>query len=133
VLIQVRDRLLARRPMRIEAISIGQIDVQPSVIVVVEKSQSASLGFNNEPFSVDASPDIRDVQSGLLSNIHKLNRRRRGLRCRGFYGQRILPLPKWSRKSIRECAAEHEKRRSKETASRKDHRWPRLRSEEHTS
>jgi hypothetical protein len=62
VLVQMRGRLLARRPMRIEAISIGQVDVQPSVIVVVEeRPDSASLGLNDEPLAVDAAPHIGDV------------------------------------------------------------------------
>ena len=75
VLVQVRDRRFSGRPMRIEPISIREVDVQPSVIVVVEKGQSASLGLNDGPFVVYAAPHVGDGQPGLLSHIDKLDRR----------------------------------------------------------
>ena len=46
--------------MRIEPVSVGEIDVQPSVMVIIEKSQSASLGLNDGTFVVDAAPHIGD-------------------------------------------------------------------------
>ena len=110
VLVQVRDRFLSSRPMRIEAISIAEVDVEPAVMVVVEKGQSASLGFNDDPLAVYTAPHVGDVQPGLLSHIEKLNRKRSGLRCSGLHDERILPFRKWSRQSVGECAAEHDER-----------------------
>jgi hypothetical protein len=96
--------------MRIEAIPVSQIDIQPSVIVVVEESQPASLGFNDEPFVIDAAPYIGDGQPGLLRYIDKLDWRVSRLLYSGFQNNGILPFPEWRRKCVDERAAEHQKR-----------------------
>ena len=67
VLVKVRGRRFSRRPMRIQPISIGKVDVQPSIIVVVEKGQSASLGLDDGSFVVDAAPHVGAGQPGLAA------------------------------------------------------------------
>ena len=110
VLVQMRGRRFSRRPMRIEPISIREVDVQPSVMVVVEKGQSASLGLDDGPFVVYAAPHVGAGQPGLLSHIHKLDRRRCRSRDCGFHQTRVSPFPQGSGKSLCQRAAEHEER-----------------------
>src|SRR5277367_3886448 len=78
VLVQTRSWSLSGRPMRVQPISIGQINVQPSIMVVIEKGKSASFGLDDRPFVVNAAPHIRNRKPCLLGHIHKLDRRYRG-------------------------------------------------------
>ena len=70
VLVQMRNRRLARRPMGIEPIPIRKVDVQPAVVVVVKKSQSASLGLNDGP-SCDRRRPTRWGWSARLAEPHR--------------------------------------------------------------
>ena len=75
-------RRFAGRPVRIEAAAVGEIDVEPSVVVVVEKGDAAALGLDDDALVFDAAPDIRNVQAGLLCHIDELDGRRwRGGDC----------------------------------------------------
>src|SRR6185437_4212297 len=48
VLVKMCRGNLPRRPVCIQPVAVSQIDVQPSVVVVVEESNAAALGFDNE-------------------------------------------------------------------------------------
>ncbi len=61
--------------MRIQPISIGEIDVQPSIMVIVEKRQPASFGLNDGSFVIYTAPHVGTGQPGFLRHIHKLHRR----------------------------------------------------------
>src|SRR5580698_11016717 len=106
----MRGRSFPRCPICVEPISIREIDVQPSVVVIVEKGQSASLSLDDGPFVVDAAPHVGAVQPGLLGHVYKLDGRRCGVRYCGFYEGRISPFPEWGRENVCQCAAEHEQR-----------------------
>src|SRR5712691_8637963 len=58
VLVKMRGGSFAGWPVGIEAGSVGEIDVEPVVIVVIEKSQSAALRFDDVFFVIGAAPDI---------------------------------------------------------------------------
>src|SRR6266704_1847201 len=60
-------------PVGIEASSIGEIDVQPAVMVVVEKGKAAALGFNNVFFVIEAAPNIGGGQAGFASDVDELD------------------------------------------------------------
>ena len=47
--------------------SIGQVDVQPAVVVVVEKGEAAAFGFNDVPLVVDAAPHVGSVEPGFCA------------------------------------------------------------------
>ena len=47
VLVKMRCRCFPGRPVRVEPGSVGQINVKPSVVVVIEKSQAAAFGFDD--------------------------------------------------------------------------------------
>src|SRR5271157_2416581 len=106
----MRCRRFPGRPVRIEPVAVREVDVQPSVLVVVEKGQSAALGLNDDPLVVDAAPHVGDGQAGLLSHIDKLDGRWRGIRHRSLQEGLIFPFPEWSCKSVGECTAEYEER-----------------------
>ena len=96
--------------MRIEPVAIGEIDVQPAVVVVVEEGQSASLGLDDDPLVIDAAPHVGDGQPCLLRHVDILDRRVVGLDTAASHQGRVSPFPKRSRKSVGQCAAEHEER-----------------------
>ena len=124
VFVEMRRRRFSWRPMRIEPISVGEVDVQPSVIVVIEKGQSASLGLDDGPFVVDAAPHV-GACSARLAGATSTNWTPDGVGfddCR-FDDERFFPFPQRSGKCIRQRTAEHEERGPKEAPSREDHRW----------
>src|SRR5580704_9328288 len=97
-------------PIRIETASVGDVDVEPSVVVVVEESESASFGLDDGTLMIYAAPHVWNVQSSLLSYVHKLHAGWGGIRFCGFDGDWISPVPEGSCKCIRQRTAKHEKR-----------------------
>ena len=76
IFVQMRSGGFAGGPVGIEARSVGEIDVQPTVKVIIEKSEAAALGFNDVFLVIGAAPDIGNGQAGLASYVDELNRRR---------------------------------------------------------
>ena len=103
----MRGRCFSGGPTRIEPVSIGEVDVEPSVVVVVEEGQSAPFGLNDGALVVDTAPHIGDIQSGLLGHIHKLHGKRRGIRNRRFHQDWISPLPEWGCERVRQRTTQH--------------------------
>src|SRR5579871_3349502 len=100
-------RLLAGRPMLIETVSIGQIDVEPSIVVIVEEGNSAALGLKDDSLAVHASPDIWAGESGLRCYVDELNRR--GRRCGDRSMHRVLsPFPQRGCENVEKSAAKGE-------------------------
>ena len=72
VLVQMRGRSLARRPVGVEARAIGEIDVEPAVVVVIEEGQAAAFGFNDVALVIDAAPDVGSIQSGFAGYVDEM-------------------------------------------------------------
>src|SRR5579863_5869064 len=103
-------RLFSGRPVRIEAVSVGEIDVEPSVIVIVKKGNAAAFCLDNDSFLIDASPDIGNVQASLLCNIDELNRRRWRSRYCSLKLRSSIPCPERSRQPVKQRSAKYEQR-----------------------
>src|SRR5208282_1498066 len=73
VVIELGGRRLAWRPGRVQPSSIGEINVNPAVLIVIEEGDTASLGLNDVTLAVDTTPDIRTVEAGLTGHVHKLH------------------------------------------------------------
>ena len=58
IFVEMRGRLFAGFPIRVEARAVGQINVEPAVVVVVEKGEAAAFGFDDVVFVIDAAPDV---------------------------------------------------------------------------
>ena len=56
--------------MGVQARAVAQVNVQPAVIVVIEKSKAAALGFDDERLVFDATPHIGNSQSRLPSYVY---------------------------------------------------------------
>ena len=83
--------------MGIELSSVGEIDVQPAVIVVIEEGQPAALGFNDVALVIGASPDVWNIEAGFAGDVYELNRRGRKWARKGrVEDRRIPPFPEWS-------------------------------------
>ena len=63
------------RPWLAEAGAVRQIDVEPSVVIVVKESDAAAFGFNDVTLVVGISPNIRTVESRFASDVDELHRR----------------------------------------------------------
>src|ERR1700758_2076415 len=105
----MRGGLLPRSPVRVEPASIGEIDVEPSVIVIIKEGDAAAFRLDDDSFLVDASPDIGDVQARLLCYIDKLNRRVRRSRHGRFNVRNTIPFPERSGQRVQQSTAKHEK------------------------
>ena len=92
--------------MRIEPIAIGEIDVEPAIVVVVEKGDPASFGLDDETFVLDPAPDVGNMQAGLAGHIEILDRGRSCGSVCGFNDDRMPPFPNGSRDHVKESAAE---------------------------
>ena len=80
-------------PLRVEAIAVGEVDVEPAVVVVVEEGEAAAFGFDDVAFVVDAAPDVGSGQAGLLRHVDELDRRLEdSVRFRGLQEAGIFPL-----------------------------------------
>jgi len=108
VFVEVRSWRFSGGPVGVEAVAVGEVNIEPAVIVVVEECEAAAFGFNNGSLVVDAAPDVRDGQAGLLCYIDKLDWAGDG----GFDKRWIFPFPEWGGKSLKQSAAEQEKGRA---------------------
>src|SRR5262249_35161156 len=59
---QVGRRCGSGRPVRIEARAVREIDVEPTVIVVVKECEAASLGLDDVAFAINAAPHVGNIQ-----------------------------------------------------------------------
>ena len=48
VLVEMRSGRFSGLPMGVELSAVGEVDVEPAVVVVIEKGQAASLGFDDD-------------------------------------------------------------------------------------
>ena len=63
VLEEMRGGLFSGGPVRVEPASIGEIDVEPSIIVIVKEGDAAAFRLDDDALLVDASPDIGEYSS----------------------------------------------------------------------
>src|SRR6516164_7532915 len=64
------------RPSLPQPRTVGQVDVQPTVVVVVKEGDAASFGFNDVAFAIACAPNVGSVESSLLRHVYKLDCRR---------------------------------------------------------
>src|SRR5579859_1991121 len=61
IFVQMRGGSFAWRPIFVEAGSVCQINIEPAVVVVIEKSQATAFGFDDVLFVIDSAPDVRGI------------------------------------------------------------------------
>ena len=69
VFVEMRSRRLAGRPVGVEARAVGEINVEPAVVVVIEKGQAAALGFDDVALVIDRAPDVGSIQAGFVGHV----------------------------------------------------------------
>src|SRR5579872_1805135 len=121
VLVEMGCRLFAGGPVFIDPIPIGEVDVEPTVVVVIKKSDATALRLDDDAFVFHASPHVGDGETGSLGHIDELHRRR-GLRRCGEHETLISGAPKGCCEDIEQRTAENEGGRREKTAAWKDHR-----------
>src|SRR5208282_1837001 len=86
VVIELGGRRLAWQPGGVQASSIGEINVEPAVLIVIKERDAASLGLNDITLAVNTAPNIGCREPGLTRHIHKLHFWSRAFR--GWAGNR---------------------------------------------
>ncbi len=113
VAIKLSGRRLAFRPGGKQARAVGEINIEPAVLIVIEKSNAAAFGLDDVLLVVDPAPDIRSRESGFTGYIHKLHLRGRTLcrrwrrGCRGFNNRQAGPSPRRRAKKIEDTGTEN--------------------------
>src|SRR5579863_6443361 len=77
VLVEMGGGLFSGRPVFVDAVAVGEIDVEPAVVVVVEEGDAAAFGFDDDALVFHAAPDVGRVEAGGVGDIDELDRRRR--------------------------------------------------------
>ena len=123
VLKKMRCRRSTRRPASIEARPIREIDIEPTVAIVIKEGESTPLGFNDVALAINTALYIGNIQSCLARYIHKCHRR--GWRSignrRGLDGDTGAPFPERQGESIEKSTAQDHKRRAEKVPSGKNH------------
>ena len=71
----MRSRSFSRRAIRIQARAVGEVNVQPAIVVVVEKCQAAAFGFDDVALVISAAPHVGDGQAGFFGDVYELTGR----------------------------------------------------------
>ncbi len=69
IFVEMRGRCLAGRPVRVETRAVGEINVEPAVVVVIEKGEAAAFGFDDVALVIDSAPDIGSVEAGFARDV----------------------------------------------------------------
>src|SRR4051794_1036360 len=114
------------RPFCIEAAPVGEIDVEPSIVVVIKKSDSTSFRFDDEALVFGTAPYIRNLEAGALCDINKLHRRRWCGCDRGFKLGSTGGPPQWSGEPVEQSVAKNQACGSEKASTWNDHLIRRL-------
>ncbi len=79
IFVEMRGWRFSSGPFGVEPRSIGQINIQPAIIVVVEKSDATALGFDDVAFAINSAPHVGDGQAGFLRDVYERDRRNCGI------------------------------------------------------
>src|SRR6266849_2010121 len=71
---EMRSRRFSFRPLGVQARSVGEINIEPAVLVVIEKREAAAFGFDDVAFVIDAAPHVWRIQSGFFGYVDKCDR-----------------------------------------------------------
>src|SRR5690242_17635653 len=116
----MRCRRIARSPVGVNTCSVGEIDVEPTVVVVIKKCDPASFRLEDVALMIHAAPHVGNIQSSVTRDIDKGYRRgRRRVRYTDRYA--VSPSPQWGVQRVQKSAAEHHKRRAEEPPTGHSH------------
>src|ERR1043165_678588 len=73
VLEELRGGCFSFRPFLAQTRTVGEIDVEPAIVVVIEKCNPAALGFDDVALVGVRSPNVWNVKPGLMCDINKLH------------------------------------------------------------
>ena len=63
VFVEMRSRSLSCGPLLAETRSVCQINVEPAVVIVIEKCDAAALCFNDVSLVIGIAPNVRVIQA----------------------------------------------------------------------
>src|ERR1700722_9035107 len=122
VFVEMRSGSLAGWPVRVETRAVGQVNVEPAVVIVIEKGEAAAFGFDDGALVIDRAPDVGSVEAGFASYVDKGNRG--GCRCRRDIRvklKNVFPAPQRRGERIEQSAAEDHQRRAEKVTAGKIH------------
>src|SRR5262249_23098138 len=75
VFVEVRRGGLARWPFGIQPRPVREIDVEPAVVIVIEKSQATSFCFDDRLLTFRSAPYVGRGESRIACDVNKSHRR----------------------------------------------------------
>src|SRR6185437_10962646 len=70
---QLRCGSFTFRPFISQASSVGEINVEPAVVIVIKEGDPAAFCFDDVTLVRVRTPDVRDIESGFFSNVDELH------------------------------------------------------------
>ena len=67
VFVQMRGRSFSGGPLLVQLRAVGEVDVKPSVVVIVEKGEAAAFGFDDVALVIGGAPDVGDGRPASLA------------------------------------------------------------------
>src|SRR5258707_7671050 len=96
---------LSGGPLFAELGAVGEVDVEPAVVIVVEEGQAGAFGFDDVAFVVGIAPDVGRVEAGFAGDVDELDWG--FLRNRGSLEEGVgIPFPEGSGQGVEERGAE---------------------------
>src|SRR5205809_6789792 len=71
----MRRGRLSCGPCGVEARAVGEVDIEPAIVVVVEESESAAFGFDDVALVFGIAPDVGRVEAGFTGDVDELDGR----------------------------------------------------------
>ena len=95
VLIEMGGGRLTCGPLGVKSRAVGQVDIEPAVVIIVEEGNPAAFRLNDVLLMVGRTPDIGSFQSGLPGHVDEDDGRSvRSMSTPRVENQRPVPLPK---------------------------------------
>jgi hypothetical protein len=127
----MRSGSFSSGPFLAEERAVGEIDVEPAVVVVIEEGDAGAFGFDDVGFVVGIAPDVGSGESGFSGDVEKLDGRFCGVGRRVWFErsleqERGFPTPERSAEGVEEGGAKESGGVGEEAAAGRVHRAERL-------
>src|SRR5579859_8075708 len=114
----MRPRLLSEWPFFVEPQTVGEINIEPAVLIVVKESDSTPFGFDDVFLLLDPSPNVDNVQPCFFCHVDVRNGDAVAQGCIHFCHERACPSAHRANKCLEQGISKNDGRKPKESTSR---------------
>jgi len=69
----MRSGSLTGGPLFAELSSVGEIDIEPAIVVVIEEGETGAFGFDDVALVIGIAPDVGGVEAGFAGHVDELD------------------------------------------------------------